>query len=67
VAQRRRRARRCGHAASAEPARFLGLAQRLGHLAPGRRAEVVALDATDIRVLETWVAGRASGSSRMDG
>src|SRR5262249_47933530 len=53
-------------AASAEPARFLGLAHRLGHLAPGCRADMVALDPTDVRVLESWVAGRlnlfASGS-----
>jgi N-acetylglucosamine-6-phosphate deacetylase len=47
-------------AATAEPARFLGLAHRLGHLAPGCRADIVALDAKDIAVLETWVAGRAS-------
>jgi N-acetylglucosamine-6-phosphate deacetylase len=46
-------------AASAEPARFLGLAHRLGHLAPGCRADMVALDPNDVRVLETWVAGRA--------
>jgi N-acetylglucosamine-6-phosphate deacetylase len=48
-------------AAGAEPARFLGLAHRLGHLAPGSRADMVALDAQDIVVLETWVAGHASG------
>jgi len=54
-------------AASAEPARFLGLAHRLGHLAPGRRADLVALDPTDVRVLETWVAGRTSSSPRVDG
>jgi N-acetylglucosamine-6-phosphate deacetylase len=46
-------------AASAEPARFLGLAHRLGHLAPGCRADMVALDPNDVRVLETWVAGRS--------
>src|SRR4029077_20856552 len=50
-------------AASAEPARFLGLAHRLGHLAPGCRADMVALDPNDVRVLETWVAGRAYSSS----
>jgi N-acetylglucosamine-6-phosphate deacetylase len=52
-------------AASAEPARFLGLAHRLGHLAPGCRADMVALDPKNIRVLETWVAGRADSSSRL--
>jgi N-acetylglucosamine-6-phosphate deacetylase len=46
-------------AASAEPARFLGLAHRLGHLAPGWRADMVALEPNEVRVLETWVAGRA--------
>jgi N-acetylglucosamine-6-phosphate deacetylase len=47
-------------AASAEPARFLGLGHRLGHLAPGCRADMVALGTEEITVLETWVAGRAS-------
>jgi N-acetylglucosamine-6-phosphate deacetylase len=46
-------------AASAEPARFLGLAHRLGHLASGCRADMVALDPSDVCVLETWVAGVA--------
>jgi len=46
-------------AAAAEPARFLGLSHRRGRLAPGCRADMVALDPHDIRVLETWVAGRA--------
>jgi N-acetylglucosamine-6-phosphate deacetylase len=44
-------------AASAEPARFLGLAHRLGHLARGCRADMVALEPNEVRVLETWVAG----------
>jgi N-acetylglucosamine-6-phosphate deacetylase len=43
--------------ASAVPAAFLGVADRLGHLAPGYRADMVALDPTEIRVLGTWVAG----------
>jgi N-acetylglucosamine-6-phosphate deacetylase len=51
-------------AASAEPARFLRLEHRLGHLARGCRADMVALDPNEIRVLETWVAGRAGGNSR---
>jgi len=45
-------------AAAAEPARFLGLAHRLGHLARGCRADMVALEPNEVRVLETWVAGR---------
>jgi N-acetylglucosamine-6-phosphate deacetylase len=43
--------------ATAAPAAFLGLSDRLGHLAPGHRADMVALDPTEIRVLSTWVAG----------
>jgi N-acetylglucosamine-6-phosphate deacetylase len=43
--------------ASAAPAAFLGLGHRLGHLAPGYRADIVALDPAEIRVLATWVAG----------
>ena len=43
--------------ASAAPAAFLGLAGRLGHLAPGHRADIVALDPAETRVLATWVAG----------
>jgi N-acetylglucosamine-6-phosphate deacetylase len=46
--------------ASAAPAAFLGLGHRLGHLMPGYRADIVALDPADIRVLATWVAGEAS-------
>jgi len=50
-------------AAAAEPAAFLGLAHRLGRLAPGCRADMVALDPSDIRVLETWIAGNAGPES----
>jgi N-acetylglucosamine-6-phosphate deacetylase len=46
--------------ASTHPAQFLGLGQTLGKLAPGFRADMVALDATTIDVIETWVAGAAS-------
>jgi N-acetylglucosamine-6-phosphate deacetylase len=46
--------------ASAVPAAFLGLADRLGHLAAGYRADMVALDPAEIRVLGTWVAGEES-------
>jgi N-acetylglucosamine-6-phosphate deacetylase len=43
--------------AAAAPAAFLGLGARLGHLAPGYRADLVALDPAEIRALATWVAG----------
>jgi N-acetylglucosamine-6-phosphate deacetylase len=48
------------HMASAAPADFLGLGQRLGRLRPGARADLVALDPEEIRVLRTWVAGAPS-------
>src|SRR5262249_34892712 len=44
--------------ASLHPAMFLGLEGRLGRLAPGYRADMVAFEPGDIRVLATWVAGR---------
>jgi N-acetylglucosamine-6-phosphate deacetylase len=43
--------------ASTHPAEFLGLGDRLGKLAPGYRADMVALDGAAIEVLDTWVAG----------
>jgi N-acetylglucosamine-6-phosphate deacetylase len=43
--------------ASAHPASFLGLGHRLGALAPGHRADMVAVDPTRVEVLETWIAG----------
>jgi N-acetylglucosamine-6-phosphate deacetylase len=49
--------------ASATPAAFLGVADRLGHLAPGHRADMVRLDPADIRVLSSWVAGREFSSA----
>jgi N-acetylglucosamine-6-phosphate deacetylase len=43
--------------ASAEPAAFLGLAGTLGSIAPGFRADLVALDPRTIAVHGAWVAG----------
>ncbi len=37
--------------------RFSGSSDRLGRLAPGYRADIVALDPDAVRVLATWVAG----------
>jgi N-acetylglucosamine-6-phosphate deacetylase len=48
--------------ASVHPAQFLGLGNRLGRLARGFRADMVALDTARIEVLETWVAGRSRAS-----
>ena len=45
---------------SAAPAAFLGVANRLGHLRPGYRADIVALDPAEIRVLASWLAGEKS-------
>jgi N-acetylglucosamine-6-phosphate deacetylase len=46
--------------ASLHPAEFLGLGDRLGRIAPGHRADLVALDPPTIDVLATWVAGERS-------
>jgi N-acetylglucosamine-6-phosphate deacetylase len=43
--------------ASAHPAQFLGLGDRLGRLAPGTRADMVAIDPKSVEVRHTWVAG----------
>lgn len=42
--------------ASTYPAQFLGIDDRYGRIAPGYRADLVALDA-DLQVIDTWIAG----------
>jgi N-acetylglucosamine-6-phosphate deacetylase len=44
--------------ASTNAAEFLGCGHMLGKLAPGFRADMVALDSNRIEVLATWVAGQ---------
>jgi N-acetylglucosamine-6-phosphate deacetylase len=43
--------------ASTHPAKFLGLNDKLGTLAPGLRADLVAIDCESLQVHHTWVAG----------
>jgi N-acetylglucosamine-6-phosphate deacetylase len=46
--------------ASTNPAHFLGLGDRLGKLAPGYRADIVAIDPDNVEVQHTWVAGKSA-------
>jgi N-acetylglucosamine-6-phosphate deacetylase len=46
--------------ASLHPARFLGVGETLGRLAPGYRADIVAFEPANLNVLATWVAGASS-------
>jgi N-acetylglucosamine-6-phosphate deacetylase len=40
------------------------VADRLGRLASGYRADLIALDPDAVRVLATWVAGKEARSSQ---
>jgi N-acetylglucosamine-6-phosphate deacetylase len=44
--------------ASTHPAELLSIGDRLGKLATGHRADMVALDGAAIAVLDTWVGRR---------
>jgi N-acetylglucosamine-6-phosphate deacetylase len=46
--------------ATTAPAAFLGIDGWLGRLAPGHRADLVALDPNTVEILATWIAGRAT-------
>jgi len=48
--------------ASLNPARFLGVDNRVGRLAPNYRADMIALDPDNIRVLATVLAGEYQSS-----
>jgi N-acetylglucosamine-6-phosphate deacetylase len=49
--------------ASLSPARFLGLGDRLGRIAPGYRADLVAFEPDEVKVVGTWVAGQYAASA----
>jgi N-acetylglucosamine-6-phosphate deacetylase len=52
--------------ASTHPAEFLGLNGRLGKLAPGLRADLVAIHCESFQVHHTWVAGERAKFAECD-
>jgi N-acetylglucosamine-6-phosphate deacetylase len=52
--------------ASTHPAEFLGLDGRLGKLAPGLRADLVAIHCESFQVHHTWVAGERAQFAECD-
>ena len=49
--------------ASRAPAEFLGLGNRFGRISPGYRADMVALDPTEVRILGTYLSGTYEAST----
>lgn len=49
--------------ASHSPARFLGLGDQLGRIAQGFRADLVAFEPDDVKVIGTWLAGEYAASA----
>ena len=49
--------------ASLSPARFLGLGDHLGRIAPGYRADLVAFEPDEVKVTGTWLAGDYAASA----
>jgi N-acetylglucosamine-6-phosphate deacetylase len=43
--------------ASANPANFLGLGDKLGRLTPNFRADIVAFEPNRLDIIDTWIAG----------
>jgi N-acetylglucosamine-6-phosphate deacetylase len=52
--------------ASTNPAEFLGLGNRLGRIAAGYRADLVAFNGDTLDVIDTWVAGRSTSGRSFD-
>jgi N-acetylglucosamine-6-phosphate deacetylase len=43
--------------ASTNPASFIGVDHWLGRLAPGYRADIVAIDGESVEVVASWIGG----------
>jgi len=49
---------RASHATSLNPARLIGMDDELGSLEPGKQADIVLLDPSNLSVLSTYVGGK---------